>query len=315
MGLVAFLAGLTGCVVVCGPDGCKGHSFPGKFEKTQNIDQPFKGNIEIAVNSPYGNIEVTGDDVSRLRIDAHIVVRAETDELAGQFAENIFIGVETWTKRASVIVMDPLEDEDEKDYSISVDYIIRLPRDSSLELESHNGCLRITNIAGHLKGTTHNGEIIAQSIGEDVQLLSYNGSVDVTDAASDVEVETHNGTIKMSGVKGDLVCKSYNLSILAEEVAGDVRAEAHNGKITIQYVPEVEKELNIRLFSYNGAIKLKLPQAFSAQFDIKTQNGKIKTSVPLTIDGEIDSDHYKGKIGDGRGQLDIETHNGSIYIE
>lgn len=56
-----------------------------------------------------------------------------------------------------------------------------------------------------------------------------------------------------------------------------------------------------------------VPADFGAEVEIETGSGGIHTDLPIRTT-EVERDYIRGRIGDGRGRVAIETGSGSVTI-
>lgn len=142
-----------------------------------------------------GGIRVRGWDrnemLLRMRVQAAAPTQAEADELA---------------KQISVSTADGQIRAEGPDFSRNrfwdVSYEIFVPRRSDLSLESYNGGISISDVAGRIEFEAHNGGINLNNIGGDVNGRTINGGVNLTLTGTrwdgeGLEVETTNGGIRL----------------------------------------------------------------------------------------------------------------------
>jgi len=106
----------------------------------------------------------------------------------------------------------------------SVSYRLRVPRESSLGLEAHNGGITVVDVRGDIEFTAHNGGIRLALVGGDVHGTTKNGGVKVvldgeTWTGEGLDVETTNGGIDLE-VPGD-----YSARLLVSTVNGGIRTD------------------------------------------------------------------------------------------
>ena len=53
------------------------------------------------------------------------------------------------------------------------------------------------------------------------------------------------------------------------------------------------------------------PEALGAELDLESSSGGIDFDVPITVT-EFDRESLRGRIGDGRGRIQIDTGSGAI---
>jgi DUF4097 and DUF4098 domain-containing protein YvlB len=122
------------------------------------------------------------------------------------------------------------------------------------------------------------------------------GSGEVTGTgvrSSDLSIETGSGDIQMTGL-----------------IAPQVKLNTGSGAVTA----DVSGELwNLSVETGSGDITLKVPPTIGAEVDIETSSGDIETDFEMAVTRHA-RDHMTGRIGDGRGKIDIETGSGGIKL-
>lgn len=246
-----------------------------KYERTVQLSSPLSPGSSFAAQTHNGSITITGADVTDCNLTATITARAITEEDAKKLAERIKIKLEPWGDKLTTKIDKPTFMFNQ---SVSVSLDVTVPNNTDLELTTHNGSIRITNITGRLNATTHNGKVTAEQI------------------SGTTELRTHNG------------------SVICREISGDTQLKTHNGNVKVYYSEAAPSVCNISLITYNGGIDLTTPSNFSGEVEASTHNGSIRTDLPITVVGKVSKSKLTGTIGTGQGKLHLETHNGSIRI-
>ena len=246
-----------------------------KYERTVQLSAPLSPGSSFAAQTHNGSITITGADVTDCNLTATITARAITEEDAKKLAEQTTIKLETSGDKL-IAKIDKPTFRFNKSVSVSLD--VTVPNNTGLELTTHNGSIRITDITGRLNATTHNGKVTAEQI------------------SGTIELHTHNG------------------SVICREVSGDTQLKTHNGGIKVYYSEDAPSVCNISLITYNGGIDLATPSNFSGEVEASTHNGSINTDLPITVMGKLSKRRLTGKIGTGQGKLHLSTHNGSIRL-
>ncbi len=246
-----------------------------KYERTVQLSAPLSPGPSFAAQTHNGSITIAGADVTDCNVTATITARATTEENAKKLAEQIKIKLEPWGDKLTAKIDKPTFMMNQ---SVSVSLDVQVPIQTNLELTTHNGAVSITNITGRLNATTHNGKVTAEQISGTTKLRTHNGSV---------------------------ICR---------QVSGDTQLKTHNGNIKVYYSDAAPSVCDISLITYNGSIELATPSNFSGEVDASTHNGSIRTDLPVTVVGKVSKNKLTGKIGTGRGNLHLESHNGSIRL-
>ncbi len=222
-----------------------------------------------------GSIGVSGSDVTDCNVTATITGYAPTIEEAEEVADQTSLYFE---RTGNGLVLKIERPSHLTNRSVSVSLNVVLPDKVDLNLESHNGGIKIENITGQITATSNNGRILVKNISGQTKLESHNGNVD------------------------------------AENISGNIDFLSHNGRIKAEFSQDADPNTNITMVSHNGSIELTTPPNYSARANISTNNGSINLGLPITVSGKLSRNKLNGTISDGKGELKLETHNGSINI-
>ncbi len=246
-----------------------------EYQRTVQLSAPLPPGSGFANRTHNGSITITGADVTDCNLTATIIARAMTEENAQKLAGETKIKLEPSGNRLIAKIEKPTFMTNR---SVCVNLDITVPNHTDLELTTHNGRVRITNITGCINGTTHNGGVTAEQ------------------TSGTIELHTHNG------------------SVTCREVSGDVKLYTHNGKINAVYSKDAASVCNVSMETHNGGIDFTAPPNFSAVVEASTHNGSINSDLPITVSGKINRRKLTGTISTGEGKLHLESHNGSIKI-
>jgi hypothetical protein len=140
---------------------------------------------------------------------------------------------------------------------------------------------------------------------------THNGGIEIGGATGDVAVVTHNGRIKVDAGNGKLTAETHNGAIEAAFAGKDLTLVTHNGSV----VANLERctEINGRVTTHNGGVRLSVGEGISTSLDCRTANGRVRCKVPLVL-SESGRQRLVGTLGAGAGNLKVTTHNGSVTI-
>jgi hypothetical protein len=185
--------------------------------------------LDVRVTS--GAIRVVGDEGADVRVEATTKISAETDEAARAAERGMAIEFSDGAVTVAAVVRD--EDGstcgargsdrrpawwDRRRYEVTVDFTIRVPRETRVRLctvngagvrvegtsgdfdvESVNGGVTLDRLRGSGRGTTVNGAVVAtfaETPRSASLLKTVNGDIEVTlpaDASADLRLKTFNG--------------------------------------------------------------------------------------------------------------------------
>jgi DUF4097 and DUF4098 domain-containing protein YvlB len=92
--------------------------------------------------------------------------------------------------------------------------------------------------------------------------------------------------------------------------SSDVTLDTGSGAVSVELLDRVE---NLLVDTGSGSVTLYLPANVGAEIEAETGSGGIDVEVPVQI-RSVKRDHLLGRIGDGRGRIDIDTGSGAIRL-
>lgn len=147
-----------------------------------------------------------------------------------------------------------------------------------------------------------------------LELHTSNGRIDVTEVAGDLVLESSNGQIVTNKTFGNVRADTSNGAVTCRDAGGPLDLESSNGAITVQYSGELAADAEITCTTSNGSIDLTLPQRATFALEARTSNGRIRSDFPLTLPAEDNPKHIAGTVGAGGPTVRLRTSNGSIRI-
>ena len=129
----------------------------------------------------------------------------------------------------------------------------------------------------------------------------------------DLTLETHNGSIAVAAVRGDLRLQAENGGIRLDGVAGDVRGRTTNGGVEAELTGRTWEGAGLDLTTTNGAVRLRIPEDYSARLETGTVNGGIDIDFPVTVQGRLGRE-FSTTLGGGGPLVKAETTNGQVRI-
>ncbi len=122
---------------------------------------------------------------------------------------------------------------------------------------------------------------------------------------------SHNGDIKAMAMEGTSKIETHNGDIGGELCTNNVLATTHNGDVTLKLTGE--GSLDGEVTSHNGDIELILAEGLGTSLEASTHNGRI-TPPTKVMDASVTKRNVKCRIGDGKGRLVVDTHNGNVVL-
>jgi DUF4097 and DUF4098 domain-containing protein YvlB len=248
----------------------------------------------IFVDTKNGRIEVVADPQrTDVLIEAHVKCKGRNQEEADQRLAATTISI-TRDVNEQLVVKPVFPDSHRGGDGAS--FVIKLPDANGVNLDTSNGSVVATNLAG------------------DLVIDTSNGTIKVTDHDGEAHVDTSNGTVTVTNLSGSLWADTSNGKIALNNVGGPVDADTSNGSIKL--VLAGDQSGPIKLDTSNGSITVDVGPAFAGSVRFDTSNGSIHVT---DVTGRITSSSLsrnKGRItvGEGGQASILDTSNGSIHF-
>ena len=179
--------------------------------------------------------------------------------------------------------------------------------------DNDSGILSIDVDMPNRSGTTYGCDVtLSLPASLFLELDSSNGAITVRDSQNGLECSTSNGAITIENTTGKAELETSNGKITVGNHQGALDGVTSNGEIEADVMLPEGGDCSLK--SSNGKITLSLPDETSAMIEASTSNGKIEVDdLDITIISMNDKE-FEGKMGDGAGNIKLETSNGAILI-
>lgn len=185
---------------------------------------------------------------------------------------------------------------------------------SDLRLDVSSAHVTATNIQGKLVVEAGSGRVeIRGASSSSIAIDNGSGGVSLTNVTSDnCMIDTGSG-----GVNGtDMRCKLLHVDVgsggvqFADITSDDVFVDTGSGSVNLSLRSSPSK---VRVDAGSGGVTLSMPSDFSATLDIESGSGGISTDFPVKTT-RVERNRLRGTIGNGAGNVRIETGSGSIRL-
>lgn len=315
-------------------------------EQTEKFSKTVKAGrgTTLDLQNVAGAVTVTGAPGDEIVIDAVKRVRARDTDRAKSLLTNLEIRIDDRPGRVTVRTFYPRA---MGNVSAAVDYTIRVPQDTAVDVSSMSGDLRVSNVKGELRLETVAGSVHAGQAPRLGFAKSVSGNVEITGPI--------DGELTASSLTGALLLKDVKARALElNTISGDVvlnsvmvdrmRARSVNGDL--QFIGSLAKNGRYDMNSHSGRVRLMLPATAGFEIDASTFSGTLRSDLPLTITTTRDeplptpripippprpgerarivvqeraragrSQTIRGTVGDASAYVIIRTFSGDIVIE
>ncbi|MCK4579590.1 MAG: DUF4097 family beta strand repeat protein [Candidatus Marinimicrobia bacterium] len=213
-------------------------------------------------------------------------------------------------------------------------------RESHLDGKVHTmgGDVTFKDVSGGIDGSTMGGDVsysnrVAGGQTEnEVKISSMGGDIMVDEAPAGVRVRTMGGDIHIRSAGDHVKASTMGGDIAIDEVSGWVKASTMGGDVEVTITGDgVDGQQDVNLESKGGDIILRVPADLSMDIEIRLgYSNKYRDRYTIQSDFPLDleeSEEWKlfgfekrktligrGKTGDGRNKIIIETINGNVHL-
>lgn len=287
-----------------------------------------------------------GPDASKLRIETGPIGRRETLRVIYPSDRIVYRTGERGRSRSTVRINDDgtfgSESTDGRGRRTEVrtdgsgleayaDVEVTVPRGKRVDINLVLGSVGVRNVDGELRIDTHAGDVTTDGTKGSLDLDTGSGRVTVRNAEGSVKLDTGSGDVTVEGVVGDVLemdtgsgsvrvenVKSRSLRLdtgsgsvtLTGADARDIFIDTGSGRVEVDLIADVDK---LVIDSGSGGITLGVPESLGAELRVESSSGGIDLDIPVEVT-RTGRRNLSGRIGDGRGQITIDTGSGGVRI-
>ena len=285
------------------------------------------GNVDV--NSVAGDVEITSRSatVDAKNIKGNLKVSSNYSKMnLSKITGTLFVENKSGTVNAFDLDSDFRANGDYTDYELTN---IR----GNVQINNKNGTINLDGAESVFISGDYSNIKASNLRGEQVQIesksaklelnnvlgrLMINGgylNIELEDIAKDVSITNRSGKVSASNLKGSCrISGDYNKIKLDDFEGSEIQIENRSGDIEINALNHLNL---VNIESSYTTIKLNLASAFSGNVRFFVTYGKLTHPYKLnnaTLVDERNSTKIEGTVGNGTGQMEIESRNGNVII-
>jgi len=321
-------------------------------------EYPFSQNLkiepgtEVIIKNVTGDIRVSQGFPGQLIIGGKKVIKAPSERSAEKEAERVKVEVKREKGKIRIWVKDGRRGDRVffgfwRKVSSWIDFDIRIPPGTDLEVSSTSGDIRAKGVKGRITIKTTSGNLCLQGFvgptnvhttsgdvslkgivgrvnmegtSSDLELSGIKGDVDITVTSGDIDGRDIEGNLTVEGTSGDMEITRLRGNLLASLHSGEVKADVTQGGVRVEttsgdiYIrASLQEGKDYRVDTSSGDVVFKIKEGIPFNLVIDTSSGKITAKVPLIINS-ISRNHLEGWVGKGGPTLRITTSSGDIEL-
>jgi DUF4097 and DUF4098 domain-containing protein YvlB len=290
-------------------------------ERGPEFTEPFSRTIRLGRSGSFqlsnvaGEVLITGGGGDDVKIEAVKRVRARTEQDARALFEQIEILVAQRSNQVEVRT----EMRVRRGWSGGVDYTVALPENTSVEVNTVSGTVRVTNVRGELRTGSVSGDVRVASSARLLSARTVSGTIQL--------VDTQGQDVTLGAVSGDIDARNLKArSVLSEGVSGSIRfggAEIERVSLKtisgdIEYAGRLLKNGRYEMQSQSG--DLRVAPSGNDGFDVDANSFSGNISSDYAFNGVQPAGRrgpgraLRGKTGDGSAVLTLRSFSGDISI-
>ena len=261
-------------------------------EVAVNETRAAKANGVVDIDVPQGTVKIVGWSKAEVAVSGR-VERAELE-------------VSTSSDRTRVRVSG-------RRHHGEAELEIRVPQGSRVEVKGVGVTIEVRDVTGALRLQTVSGDINVTGAPSDVDVHSVNGQIELGVKSAVVNARSISGGVHVTGARGRARLDSVSGDCVLE--GGDfteVEMRAVSGDV--RFSGGISGQGSFDFKTHSGDVELRLPQATSADFELRTFNGTLETQLG-TPAARQSSSALDFRLGNGGAKVRGRTFNGDIRVD
>jgi hypothetical protein len=297
----------------------------GSFQRALQVTGP----VHLDLSTGSGNVEVRTGNSNQVQVTGHIKVG---DWFGGGNAEEKIKRLEAnppIQQTGNDIRVGHIDDPELR-HNISISYVVVVPAETDLRVQSGSGDQSVKGIRGPLDVSSGFGGLKISAIGDRVHAETGSGDIDIDQVKGTVHAKTGSGSIDASDIAGAFEADSGSGRITLKQTApGSVRVDTGSGGMELHGVHgSLEAKAGSGTIEADGSptgawsvhtgsgeVQLKLPSDAAFDLDAHTSSGSILVDNPHTVQGSVGRKEVRGRVGGGGVPVEVETGSGDIQIQ
>jgi hypothetical protein len=261
----------------------------GKLLRIENPcgDIKITGGFDLGTVTAFAKFRGTGED-AKAKADRYTLVIEESD--------------------AAVVIRQP------DVTGLSVDLDIHVSGTPQVEIRSESGDVQIIDSKAGCRIQTKSGDVSIKGLNGQVEISAQSGNLTVED--------TTTTSMQVDNKSGDIVLRRVSGSANVRTTSGDIKirdcdlktlaVDGVSGDVDVDLRAPITGAVSIRTVSGNTLIAV--PDGSDCRVGLKTLRGHTACAIPLVDEARLEG-QVTGKLGEGKGTLDVSAVTGNITVE
>jgi DUF4097 and DUF4098 domain-containing protein YvlB len=196
----------------------------------------------------------------------------------------------------------------------SVEIEVKVPRSTRLDLRTGDGNVDVRGIEADIKLHSGDGNIKIENVQGRLDAHTGDGNIEIRGSKGDISLETGDGRIELDSADGSLRADTGDGPVRVSGRFDVLDLKTGDGRIEAEAVAGSRMTSDWTLRTGDGSLSLRVPEDFSAEVDIETNDGDIDLDMPVTVSGKTERKSVRGRLGSGGSVLTMKSGDGSIRL-
>lgn len=268
--------------------------------------RPAKPRSEVQVENAFGSLEIVGWDKQEVVVTGTLAAGAEGLDFESE-EKDVYVGVEA---------PDAWFYEGDDDTEFRSDLVVRVPRGSSVKVETTNATILVRDVEGAVSIETINGAVEVRGNPRSVEIETMTGGVDVQAMGAEMAVESVSGSVRLGGVRSGVGVTTISGDIDVQgEALREVDIETTAGNVRLDGTYTEAGEVDIETF--DGVVELIVSPDVEARFELTSFSGEIRSELGPTPRKHGRFTPYRElsfSTGTNELEISVETYSGDIVL-
>jgi hypothetical protein len=319
-------------------------------DKTPYLTKSLAGDAinSVIVNTSAGGIEVSGQSGQQPRVEVYIKGNnnreLSREEIKKRLDEDYDLSVTVNGHEVSAIAKTKHHFDNWRN-QISISFKVFVPENSSTDLKTSGGGIRLDHLRGtenfttsggglqidHLSGMIHGhtsgGGIEVSNSSEDIDLQTSGGGIDAKNCNGKIKLNTSGGGLRLENLKGNIDAHTSGGGVEGSNIEGELVTSTSGGGIDLRGMncsldaTTSAGSLNaqmihvgkyLRLNSSAGNVNIELPA--KQGLDLNLRGDRVNQHQFNGFNGEWNENHVRGTVNGGGIPVTASASSGDINI-
>lgn len=189
--------------------------------------------------------------------------------------------------------------------------------------ETSGGSLNVANLTGNIKGETSGGSITVTNSRNNIDLETSGGSITASNCSGKIKLETSGGSLSLNDLKGTINAETSGGGIRGKNIDGELITSTSGGSIGLMGISGslnastsgggIDVEMiklgkYVKLETSAGHVALKVPK--QSAMNVSLHGNRVSLDVTGDFQGSKEKEDVVGKVNGGGAIVEVHGDSG-----